>query len=141
MSMSIEDLRRKAEVYREIIKTIPAESVDREGYVKTLASIESEIASAEQPTIEEVRKDIPEEVATAPLPGTVEQTEELVLPPKRKEEAAPVTQSKGRVQEPEKVSEGAVENQYVKMLVAGLIKVLNVLNTPVFGEKKTKNGN
>lgn len=33
------------------------------------------------------------------------------------------------------------ENQYVKMLVAGFIKVLNLLNTPVFGEKKAKNRN
>jgi len=126
----IAELQRKAEVYREIIKTIPESSADREGYVKTLASIESEIQSVQQPA-EDVQKDVPE-VATEVVPVTeepAEQTEELVLPKGKPEEKKLEFETEGKPAGKEPVDR-------IAQIMGVLRAVQKILNTPVFGEKK-----
>jgi len=137
---SIEELVRKADVYREILKTIPAESVDREGYARTLASIESEIEALEP------KAPLPEKVEDVAVPSEPEakaegteleveevplaQSEKLILPKEKSEAKKTESKTESQDEAPEPVDR-------IAQVMGVLRAVQKFLNTPVFGEKKT----
>lgn len=116
--MSKEDLERRAATFRELLRVMPEDAPEREGYKNTLAGIESELNALEPeaPLPEKVEeKTVPSEppVITEGDELDVKETpsaqnEELVLPPVREEETASATEEKSEVKEPAKAPEGAV---------------------------------
>lgn len=148
--MTAPEAEKKARDCLKALKDMPQDSPDRKGYEDDLnellkvkvyglkETLERELQEAGFLTESEEETALGTE-AQAEEPADSEEVSHLffpLLPEGKTEGGEDETEGAGK---PE--PEAPTENQYVKMLVAGLVKVLNFLNAPVFGEKKTNNGN